>query len=209
MDERLEGSGFAEFDRMSALFRRTRSLLDVLLATGDLPEGGTAVLADEALPHVEEVEAGFREWLRTGETDLAELRALILQGGLGLPPARTPAEARAALVEAMLARSGAGGEREILPAPARRLAALEHARLVFAFLPRTPEGEVHFPGPRRSYADIAPPRSPGELAMRIEELERQLWAVATGHAPRPTDSGYRRTYGFFDTAERLTSFHLG
>jgi hypothetical protein len=38
---------------------------------------------------------------------------------------------------------------------------------------------------------------------RIVELERQLWRAATGQTPAPMDPAFRRTYGFFDTAERL------
>ncbi|CAN5420047.1 MAG: hypothetical protein H0V12_07395 [Chloroflexi bacterium] len=200
----LESSGFADFDRFSALFRRTRQVLDQHLATGDLPDEASDVLATETLPHVEDMEAGFRAWLRAGAAGLGELRQLVIQGGLGLPPAHGVAETRAALVEAMQARSGAGGDRSLAPAPGRRLAALEHARLVFALLPGTPETEVRYPQGRRSYADIAAPRTPGELALRIEELERKLWWVATGRAPGPGDAAYRRTYSFFDVAERLT-----
>jgi hypothetical protein len=205
MDARFGSTGFEEFDRLGALFRRTRALLDAVLATGDLPAGGSDLLATEALPHIEDVEAGFRAWLRASEAELTELRGLVLQGGLGLPVADGAAEQRAALAEAMRARSGAGGDRALVPPPSQRLAALEHARLVFALLPRTPESAVHYPSSRRSYADISAPRTPAELAARIEELERQLWWVAAGRPPRATDSAYRRTYGFFDTAERLTT----
>lgn len=205
----IESSGFAEFDRLATLFRRTRRMLDAFLATGDLPDGGTDLLANEALPHVEDVEAGFRAWLRVSHAGLTELRTLVLQGGLGPGGPLTPAEATAALVEAMQTRSGAAGKRPLFQDPARRLVALEHARLVFALLPRTREDDVHFPGARRSYADIAVPRSPGELAQRIEELERELWRLAMGRPNEPTHPAYRRTYGFFDTGERLSSqgFH--
>ncbi len=97
------------------------------------------------------------------------------------------------------------GRAELVPAPARALAALGHARLVFALLPHTPAEEVHYPSGRRTYADISAPRRPTELAERIEELERSLWFVATRHQPRLTDAAYRRTYGFFDTAARISS----
>ena len=83
------------------------------------------------------------------------------------------------------------------------LAALAHARLVLAFLPRLPEWDVRFPVGRRTYADIAAPRGPAELADRIVEIERQLWRAATGRQVPPLDPGFRRTYGFFDAAERL------
>jgi hypothetical protein len=81
---------------------------------------------------------------------------------------------------------------------------LQHARLVFALLPRTLAEDVRYPAGRRTYADISAPRRPAELAERIEELERSLWSVATGHRPRLSDGSYRRTYGFFDTAARIS-----
>src|SRR5918992_1293532 len=145
-------SGFSEFDRLAALYRRTLSLLDALLATGDLPDGADEVLATETLPHIEDVEEGFRAYLRAADTDLDELRSLVLQHGLGLPEPRNEAEARAALIEAIQARSGAGGHRAIASSPGRRLAALEHARLVFAMMPATPAPAVRYPAGRRTYA---------------------------------------------------------
>jgi hypothetical protein len=205
MDDRLGSSGFAEFDRLREIFRRTRTLLDAVLTTGDLPDGGSDVLATEALPHIEDVEAGFRTWLRASQAELAVLRALVLQAGLGSSASQNAAEERAERAESLQARAAGIGEREILPAPAQRLAALEHARLVFALLPRTPAADVRYPGGRRSYADIPAPRTAAELAERIEELEREIWWVATGRPPRRADEAYRRTYGFFDAAERLTT----
>jgi len=200
----FETSGFAEFDRLADLFRRTRALLDVVSATGSLPQDGADVLATQTLPHVEDMEEGFRIRLRASAGELSELRGLVLQAGIGQPEARDFAEERAALIEQMQELGRPAGGREILPAPARRLAAIEHARLVFALLPATPAHEVHYPLGLRSYADIAAPRSPTELCGRIEELERSLWAVATGRPPRLSAGPYRRTYGFFDTAARLS-----
>jgi hypothetical protein len=200
----IESSGFAEFDRLALLFRRTRELLDVTASTGALPEGGSAVLADETLPHVEDIEQGFRVWLRAGAADLAELRALVVRAGVGAATTHSLAERRAALIEAMNDFAAAAGGPEILPAPARALAALDHARLVFALLPQTLPADVHFPHGRPSYADISPPRGPAELADRIEEIERSVWLLATRRTARLSDSHYRRTYGFFDTATRLS-----
>jgi hypothetical protein len=208
MDDRPDSSGFADLDRMGRLFRETHALLDSVLMTGDLPDAAADVIATRSLPHVEDVEAGFRWWLRAGQAALSELRLLVVQGGLGIPEARDAAEARAALIESMQARSGAGGARELAPASARRLAALEHARLVFAMLPRTAPEDVRFPTAYRSYADIAAPRTPGELSLRIEELERELWRLASGRKPRAGDAAYRRVYGYFDAGERLTATFL-
>lgn len=198
----LVASGFDEFDRLALLYRRTLSLLDQVSATGELPADAATLLASEALPHVEDMEAGFRVWLRASAADLGELRAMVVRAGVVAGEALTPAEQRAALVEQMQ-RLAAGADQGIAPAPARYLAALELARLVFALLPATPAADVHYPIGRRSYADIAAPRRPAELVERIEELERGLWRVAAGQPPRLSDAGYRRTYGFFDAAARL------
>ena len=201
--QQFSGSGFAEFDRMAALFRRTRELLDVVCATNELPDEATELIATETLPYVEDIEQGFRVWLRAGAADLGELRALIAHAGLAAGRASDVAETRAALIEAMHDVALAG-PAEIVPAPVRALSALHHARLVFALLPATPADEVHYPSGRRTYADILPPRRPAELAERIEELERSLWTIATRRHPRLTDGSYRRTYGFFDTAARIS-----
>jgi hypothetical protein len=197
-------SGFAELDHLASLFRRTRSVFDTLLVTGELPDGGPDLLADEALPHIEDVEAGFRARLRAAEAEIEELRWIVLVGGLGIPEPASEAERRAALVEAMQARSGAGGEREVVPAPPRRLAAIEHARLAMAMLPRNPPADVTFPDGRRDYADIPSPRTPSEFMQRVEEIERTLWRMAAGGRPRTHDGVTRRVYGFFDAGERLT-----
>lgn len=206
--ERLEASGFSEFDRLAVLFRRTRELLDVATAIGDLPDEATEVLATETLPHVEDIEEGFRVQLRAATTGLTELRALIGRTAMLGSAAHGAAEARAALVETMHEIALAAALPGLVPAPARAIAAIQHARLVFALLPATPEEEVHFPVGRRTYADILPPRGAAELAERIEELERSVWAVATRRRTRLSDAGYRRTYGFFDTAARISGSHF-
>ena len=73
-----------------------------------------------------------------------------------------------------------------------------------AMVPRTDHHDIRFPG-RRSYADIAPPRSPGEFAARIEEVERTIWRIAAGRRGHGTDSPWRRVYAFFDAGERLST----
>src|SRR3954453_23888487 len=167
----LESSGFAEFDRMAALFSRTRQLLHEVMATHEISDEATAMLATETLPHVEDIEEGFRVWLRAGAVEISELRELVGRAGLHAAQTRDEAERRAALIETM--HDMALTERaELVPAPARAIAALGHARLVFALLPRTPAEDVHYPSGRRTYADISAPRRPAELADRIEEIER-------------------------------------
>lgn len=204
----ITSSGFSDFDRLGVVFGRTLALLQAVMVTGDLPDGASEVLATETLPHIEDVEAGFRVRLRATETNLEDLRTLVLQSGLGLPEPRDTAEARAALIEAMQARAGAGGERTLAASPSRGLAALEHARLVFALMPSTPSPAVRYPAGRRTYADIPAPRSAVELVGRIEELERRLWQVAAGRIPGPAEASYRRVYGFFDIGDQLVRGHL-
>lgn len=211
----IEQSGFTEFDRWQALARHTRELLDAVLGEGELPAGGADYLADSTLPHVEGIRAGFVGSLRADAAGLAELRYLLVQvGAVRVPTAATPAEREAAVHEAVNERSLAARIGRAMPglrtAEPWNLAALAHARLVLAVLPRIPADEVRWPAGPRSYADIPAPRGPAELAGRLDELERQLWRTATtGRAPDPVDPGFRRAYGFFDAAERLGGQALG
>ena len=204
----IEQSGFSHFDHWHALARRTRELLDVAVGEGGLPAGGADYLADLTLPHLEAVQAGFVGWLRADSAGLSELRYLLsLVGAARVQPPTSGSERRAADAEAAIERSltsrGARPPARLRGAEPWDLAALSHARLVLAFLPRVPDEDVRYPSGRRTYADIPAPRGPAELADRLEELERQLWRTASGRTPDPVDPGFRRAYGFFDAADRL------
>ena len=205
----LEQSGFSEFDRWLALAQRTRELLDAAIADGELPDGGADYLADRTLPHVEGVQAGFVGWLRSEAAEVAELRYLLGRvAALRVEGPLDDAERRAASAEmlaerALVRRKGREAAPRLHPAEPWNLAALAHARLVLAMLPRIADEDVRYPSGRRTYADIAAPRGPAELSDRLEELERSLWRTATGHRPDPHDPVFRRAYGFFDAADRL------
>jgi hypothetical protein len=204
----IEQSGFFEFDRWLGLARRTRELLAAAVDEGGLPAGGADYLADRTLPHVEGVQVGFLGWLRADTAGLAELRFLLSRvGSSRVEPAIDEPERRAAAAEEAIERTFAmrSGRpaRSLQTAEAWNLAALAHARVVLAFLPRIPDEEVRYPSGRRTYADIAAPRGPAELAGRLDELERQLWRIAAGRTPDPGDPEFRRAYGFFDAADRL------
>ena len=205
----LEPSGFSQIDHLLRLVRRTRELLDAVVSDGALRSGGADYLADTTLPHLEGVEAGFHGSLRSEHAGLPELRYLLSRvGALRVGPARTAADRRAADAEQRAEADahvilGRVSQPLLERAEPWDLAALAHARLVLAFLPRVPEADVRFPVGRRSYADIPAPRGPAELSERIHELERQLWRAATGRPAPPLDPAFRRTYGFFDAAERL------
>jgi hypothetical protein len=207
----LDGSGFTQLDRLLDLVARTRELLDAVAGHGELPEGGAAYLEGTTLPHLEDVHAGFQGSLRSDAAGADELRYLLRQvAQLRVSQPRTDAERRAAAAELLAERAFAGlssGEPEppirLASSEPWQLAAVAHARVVLAFIPRVPEDAVRFPAGRRTYADIAAPRGPAELAARIEELERQLWMAVTGRVVAPVDPAFRRTYGFFDAADRL------
>ena len=77
----LGTSGFFQFDRLVAVVRRTRELLDAVAADGELPSGGADFLADATLPHLEGIQDGFRGWLRADAAGTAELRYLVGQQG--------------------------------------------------------------------------------------------------------------------------------
>jgi len=204
----LEPSGFPEFDRLLALIRRTRELLDTIAGEGGLPDDGASFLTETTLPHLEDVQAGFIGWLRSDSADAAELRYLVgRMAEFRIDTARTNAERRAADEEARAERRLAAAQDRQRPAiriaPSWDLAALAHTRVVLAYIPRVPEAAVRFPAGRRTYADIPAPRGPAELSERISELERQLWMAVTGRPAPVTDPAFRRTYGFFDAADRL------
>lgn len=204
----IEQSGFGEFDRWIDLVGRTREVLDAAIDDGAIPPAGADYLTDRTLPHVEGLQAGFVGSLRSESVGLAELRYLIGQAAATRSEgARDEKERRAAAAEEALEQAlrerGLRQVPRILGIEPWNLAALAHARVVLAFLPRLPDEQVRFPAGRRSYADIAAPRGPAELAERIEELERQLWRMLTRGRPDPVDPGFRRTYGFFDAADRL------
>jgi hypothetical protein len=202
----LDRSGYREFDRILDLARRTREVIEAAVIDGALPDGAGDLLADETLPHVESIQAGFRGWLRTEGIGLAELQYLLLQlGTMRTDPAVTPADRDAAAAE-MIAELRMGGHRPrpiLEAAEPWHLAALAHARLVLATLPKLADADVRWPAGRSTYADIPIPRGPAELAERLTELEQQLWRLATGRLTPRTDPALRRTYGFFDAAERL------
>jgi len=129
-------------------------------------------------------------------------RAAIRVEGPSTDAERRAAEAEAA-AELVLASHDARRPAALRLAEPWSLAALAHARVVLAMLPRIADDDVRYPSGRRTYADIAVPRGPAELSDRLEELERSLWRTASGRRPDPADPAFRRAYGFFDAADRL------
>lgn len=208
MGERRSASGFADFDRLTELFVRARDVLVGVIRERDLSRESSDFLAAAVLPHVELVEEGFRFSLRAAGRDLAELRWFVLAAGIGRSDPDEPATRIAAAAEELLGRRV--HPPTVTQPTGHELAAIDHARIVFALLPHLPEAEAHWPlhWPHRGYRDVDPPRRAYEVAARIEELERHVWWTAAGR-PSPTDPAYRRTFGFFDTAAWLGSRVFG
>jgi hypothetical protein len=202
----IEGSGFSQLDRLLQLVRRTRELLDAVADAGELPEGGAAFIEAATLPHLEGVHTGFQGSLRSDAADAAELRYLLLQvaqlrvGSPDGPAERLAAESEAAAERRLIGPRQGSEIRGIEP---WHLVAYAHARVVLGVIPQVPHDRVRYPAGRRTYADIATPRGPAELAERIAELERELWRAVTGRPSPVHHPAFRRTYGFFDAADQL------
>jgi hypothetical protein len=201
----IERTGFADIDRLLELVAGTRAVLDEVIGHGRLPDGGADLLAQETLPHLDHVHAGFIGSLRADAAPPAELRHLLGQvPAMRVGEPSSSAEDRAAAIEVAVERSRLGLPRLVVGGRQPwDLVALGHAKVVMALLPRLPDESVRFPGGRRTYVDIVPPQGPAQLSDRVDELERQVWLAAAGRPVSAVDPAVRRTYGFFDAADRL------
>ena len=200
----LEPSGFSHIDHLLQLVGRTRELLDAVVSeVGCRQEGRLPGRYDPAAPR--RGRGGFPRLAALEHAGLPELRYLLEQVGalrVTAPRSEAEVEAREAEAQAEAYALAVLGRPRLEQAEPWNLAALAHARLVLAFLPRLPEWDVRFPVGRRTYADIAAPRGPAELADRIVEIERQLWRAATGRPVPPLDPDSPDLW-IFDAAERL------
>ncbi len=184
-------NGLLELFSLASLFQKTRQILaDYLSGRGEVPAEGVQFLAEQAIPHVEDIRQGFKWSLRASDAGIEELRYLV---SFDLP------------VKDEVDRFY---RYRLIEPEVRSLRALYHSKVVFGSIPRLPSEQVSYPG-RRDYSDILAPRSPAELSERIDELERALWDVATRRPVEWMDlTIYRRVYGFFETGAWLDSYHL-
>lgn len=90
----------------------------------------------------------------------------------------------------------------------QQLLAYNHALVALAAMPHLPAEAITFPQKRPSYSDLAPPALPGELLVRIEELERVIYQVEVMPAKTPAYSSLRRTYAFFEASSWLIHRYL-
>jgi hypothetical protein len=190
-----ERDAFGELTHLLALFERTRATLACLLEDEPVPDEAAELLATETLGHIDRVREGFRWSLRASGTAIAELRYLL----------------RAAdVIDVSDSPDAFPRPRPIVPAVGPSLRAWQHARIIFGTLPRLPAERVTFPPPwPRSYMDVPVPRGAAETELRIEELERTVWNVATGRFSLRRHLGeLRRVYGYFDTGAWVIDAHV-
>ena len=96
----------------------------------------------------------------------------------------------------------------------RQLLAFGMAATALGFLPRVPADRVTFPysyNKPPTYADIAPPDSPGEMLWRIDEVEQMVWQVMSADMTELVKKRYgalRRTYGFFEASALLANHEV-
>lgn len=180
-----------EFANLWTLFSETHKLFHSFWDHGELRSEQVHFLATATLSHIDDIDTGFRWTVRTAELPRGELAHVL-----------RPED----VVEW-------GGEPDGAPAQPiapdlSKVMALRHAQVVFGYLPRTPKGEVSYPG-YSSYADIKVPRTPLELRERIEELARGVWDAATGRSVSSMDAERaRRVYGFWEAGSYLTRGHM-
>jgi hypothetical protein len=181
-----------EFAGLHDVFAHTRAVFRAYWERGgQLPGEQVRFLATVTLSHIDDIDVGFRWTLRADELPRAEL-----------PHALHPED-----VTDWDGEPG-GAPREPISPDLRKVMALRHAQVVFGYLPRTPKGEITYPG-YSSYADIRVPRTPLELRERIEELARGVWDAATHRSVSSLDPEYaRRVYGFFEAGSWLTTTHM-
>lgn len=181
-----------EFAQLCELFAHTRRVFhNYWERGGELRREEVQFLATVTLSHIDDIDVGHKWTLRTDEAPGAEL----------------PYVLRPEDVTDWAGEPG-GAPRSPLAPELRKVMAVRHAQVVFGSLPRTPSGEVSYPG-YSSYADIRAPRTPLELRERIEELAVGVWDAATGRSVSTLDpERSRRVYGFFEAGSWLALAHL-
>ena len=193
----MRGLGVPSFDEQTGALRVARDVLLALLRDDRPPdEIETELLARDVLPAIRLIDRGIGLTERSERLDPGTTRDLLRSAGLLLGP-RTAAER----VAAERARAFLAQTDGIDLSAGVALAAANHARVVFALIPRLPEDLVTWPRPRMGtgYTDIAVPSGIGSLVERVDELMTVLWRMAAGKRIDP-DEHLRRTYAFCETS---------
>jgi len=191
------------FDRIGAVCAATNDILVHHLSRKSDSETALLFLSSECLPYIERAEHGMHQLSRAAAHTRAELVAQVISAGINSAPWPGSPEGLAALIER---------ERERLRAPKKlaradpaELVAFGHARVILGLIPHSPM--VSYPVGPLTYEDVPVPRTAGEMALRIEELERTIFRVACGQIWQGDDM--RRTFAFFETAAGFTITGFG
>jgi hypothetical protein len=195
----MRGLGVPSFDAQTRALRIARDVLLALLRDDRPPEEiETELLAREVLPAVRLIDRGIGLTERAERLDPTTTRDLLRHAGLRFGPSTAADRVAADRERAILAQRREDG---IDLSAGAALAAANHARVVFAVIPRLPEDLVTWPRPRlgTGYADIAAPSGIGNLVERVDELATVLWRMAAGRRIDP-DEHLRRTYAFCETS---------
>lgn len=171
------------------------------------------LILQQAKEHLAKVREGFVLSVRTPQvTDRSEIRYLLdrvlldwdqLSRELGLEDA-SPAED-----EPQAQPSDGDFDHPAIERVRHQLFAYSMAAVALGHLPRLPSSQITFPhsySDPPTYSDIPAPDSPGEMLVRIEEIEQMLWQIMVNDLGALVKHRYgplRRTYGFFEASAWL------
>jgi hypothetical protein len=186
--------GLAHFKNLGEVADVARTLLAQALARGGDRVDDQDKL-DTTLRHLGDVREGFLITVRTSSfrsrSELRDLVRAILVDWRWLEPLGLKRTHPAAPLEK----------------PVVQVIAFAHAAVTLGAMRHLPSEHVTFPHPRKTYADIPPPRSPGEVLERIEEMETVIARSAIKPLHRFGREPVRRTYGYFETGAWLIEQH--
>jgi len=185
-----------EFFALSNIAHETKRILARGLRHKDapLPSSDQEYLS-ATLTHLGEAREGFALCLRTTSvSDPDELRYLVRQILFDW-----------SWLEDLGLVSETGGEIESVGS---QLLIFAHTYVTLGLLPHLPPYQVTYPQGRPTYADIPVPHTPGEVLLRIEELEQVVSEASVLPMGELEPDPLRRTYGFFETSALLAAHHL-
>lgn len=173
--------------RTFGLFGRSRDILGEYLHQGHLSDPARQYLANDALTFCDRAREGYRWLLRAPDLTHEEVRRVVRPIDLPVFDPYEPPRDHGLVV------------------PNRQIViATNLAQVVLGWVPNVPAEAITYPGwARRTYADIAAPRSPSEFFERVDDLEGLIWSIATGLRDAAATS-LRRAYAFFESGFYLT-----
>jgi hypothetical protein len=171
------------------------------------------LILQQAKDHLTKVREGFVLSVRTAQvTDRSEIRYLLdrvlldweqFSRELGLEDEANTGDAPADQA------SGSDFDHPAIEHVRHQLLAYSMAAVALGHLPRLPSSQITFPrsySDPPTYSDISAPDSPGEMLVRIEEIEQMLWQIMVNDLGELVKHRYgplRRTYGFFEASAWL------